>query len=675
MKTFVVSAAAAIAMGSLAAGGHPEIPNAWRPIPVCGKTFYNANLGPNKHMFALWDNYRGDPMFENMWLYVAGPFNQNDKSVYVAPGGKCYFGPLRTGRAISPASGDVPWTKSPARLDDVIASWKARGKWFDEFEKRSPGGPITIHFYGAGPAYALKEGPFDVDPSSLDEFKRRHPGFVAFMAYEEYDNCTQVFQSRHGSFTNEADRARIMRQYPRERMHEARRWGDVDYAKFKAFHFESSDLGGLWSIWPTYAFEIARHGVKCLWYEAEMGSTSSPWRWGGLYARGASRQFRTPLGWYTAQYTHNTCMRDGSRPKDLLIDGVSVTRWPWVGNRTQRKYLGTARSLMKRNEAYGYFIGCVAEMLEAGATFLTTFTEEEPDKVILSPYGEDFRQFFVWNKAHDRGVVYTPVALLVSLDEVFDRQSYKTAHNNDPVSQTAFMTTLCCPRIRDAARCTDERNGLQGCLFNSEFGEIADALCADSGQDSRDFLSVLSAYKCAFLVGWFNPRHFDRRAVVEYVRRGGVLYAERRHVDDGYIPESVPGAKGRIVVVDSFLSDYVRDPKVPYWDEKVQRLFSGEATNPVLRDLLLRAQEQYMPVRVDGDIQWGCNLTERGWLVWLLNNKGVKKFLTEPEELDLSKTATVRITDKATGRVYTSTVKPGDWAAVEIFRDGTAPSN
>ena len=73
-----------------------------------------------------------------------------------------------------------------------------------------------------------------------------------------------------------------------------------------------------------------------------------------------------------------------------------------------------------------------------------------------------------------------------------------------------------------------------------------------------------------------------------------------------------------------------------------------------------------MPVRVEGDIQWGCNLTKSGWLVWLINNKGVRKFVNEPEEFDMSKTATVKVTCKATGEIRTVQVKPGDYASVEF---------
>ena len=49
-----------------------------------------------------------------------------------------------------------------------------------------------------------------------------------------------------------------------------------------------------------------------------------------------------------------------------------------------------------------------------------------------------------------------------------------------------------------------------------------------------------------------------------------------------------------------------------------------------------------------------------------MNNKGVIHYANEPEEFDLTKTAEVKVTYKPTGKVYTATVKPGEWKLVKI---------
>ena len=55
-----------------------------------------------------------------------------------------------------------------------------------------------------------------------------------------------------------------------------------------------------------------------------------------------------------------------------------------------------------------------------------------------------------------------------------------------------------------------------------------------------------------------------------------------------------------------------------------------------------------------------------GWLVWLINNKGVEKFSNEPERYDLSQTAEVKVTNKATGKTVVVKVRPGGYELVEL---------
>ena len=72
-------------------------------------------------------------------------------------------------------------------------------------------------------------------------------------------------------------------------------------------------------------------------------------------------------------------------------------------------------------------------------------------------------------------------------------------------------------------------------------------------------------------------------------------------------------------------------------------LLDGSAELGLLRTLLEAVQSETIPVRVDGDIQWGVNRTKDGCLIWLFNNKGIAKFVGEPEDVDPSKTATVSL--------------------------------
>jgi hypothetical protein len=164
--------------------------------------------------------------------------------------------------------------------------------------------------------------------------------------------------------------------------------------------------------------------------------------------------------------------------------------------------------------------------------------------------------------------------------------------------------------------------GEQGCLYNSEFGGIFDVLCPDSGQDSARFAQALARYRHVLLVSdKFDKAKFDSAALSAFERSGG----------------------------------------------KVHRYPSAECgTKEQLRELLLKIQSETMPVVVDGDIQWGVNKTENGWLVYLINNKGVQSYFGEKEVLLKERTADVTVTVKATGRKISAKVEPGGYKLIEI---------
>ena len=100
---------------------------------------------------------------------------------------------------------------------------------------------------------------------------------------------------------------------------------------------------------------------------------------------------------------------------------------------------------------------------------------------------------------------------------------------------------------------------------------------------------------------------------------------------------------------------------------------SGEKTFPVVQDLIRRLRDELLPVKVEGDVQWGVNKVEAkgrgregGWFVWMMNNKGVTKYACEEEVVDHAFDTEVKVTDKATGRIYTARVPAGGWAYVII---------
>jgi hypothetical protein len=62
---------------------------------------------------------------------------------------------------------------------------------------------------------------------------------------------------------------------------------------------------------------------------------------------------------------------------------------------------------------------------------------------------------------------------------------------------------------------------------------------------------------------------------------------------------------------------------------------------PFIEYFLRQIVNEVLPLEVKGDIQYGMNKLSDGWLLYLINNKGVTKFTNKEQILDFAKTAKV----------------------------------
>ena len=682
-----------------------EAPDAWDVKPFYGQKLYLYGFGGDAADRKAYEAMPEKAMFRNVWFGIPGELRAGD----------LWHGPSADTNAIvrigDSAVKDKVWKgKRPIRITDMLATptWKGRWEYCRQFMNDHPTALASFGLIGARPAYYLPETA-DTHRDDFVIWKWDNPRFAGFAAFDEYD---ADILSLRWMVKNTADpeiRARLNREYPpfTDDISNIRKWTDLNYRKLKSYCFKVADLTGLWSIALMTGHDIARQGVKYLRYEAEHGSTAAPWRIGGMYARGASRQFDIPLGWYGACFTYNSATPDGRR-------SPGQAAWPNPEHPEQKPHFGCSRSLAKRNLAYGAFIGCSSLCMEGGARLMYA---ADGKGWTLSPFGEDMEKIFEWAHATDRGKSFTPVALLVSLDENMTRNLH-FPYAKDIFSQGAFWQTLVPTRMKDYNTCTDMAKGFEGCLWNSSFGELCDVIASDAGQGDDKVAEVLSGYKAAILVGAFDARFFKSGVLDRYVRGGGTLFCSCDQVTDGFVPAELAGVsfgdaavkgagelgegysflkarplaakplwtdangtvvawandlgKGRVVTVAAWrmLPDELKS-RADWWEGKVRRMVSGELEFPIIRKVLRTLQDELMPVTVEGDIQWGVNRTKTGWLVWLLNNKGVTKFAGEPERLDPAAAAKVTVTLKATGERKDVTVGPGDWATV-TFADAPA---
>jgi len=615
----------------------------WKLRKLCGRELY-ASFHPSAEC-SRWMNSLDWPMMKNLYQ-IFGHIKM--PVIDIVPDRKEYA---------RRANADELWKDNPLAFTTVLARNPKQTGQIDEFERLRPGMPYSLFFTGYMRPYFMPERLPQLDRASFRKWKKAHPAFHSFYAYDEWDNNLFCYSWSTPMISDPKLRVKIESEFPLTDDYRKRLlWTDKAQSRLEQFYFGENRFTGLVSTWATSCFDLARKGSALIFYEAELGSTSSPWRWGAAAIRGCSRQYDIPFGWYCATYMHEMWTRDG-RKRQGFIKVKSPTR------KNVEEGLGCSRSLLARNIMYGYFIGANVLQEELCWDFLGKFGRN--GEYVPSGYAEDFNAPFAWNEKHERGTPYTPLAILVSAGEQVQRQHY-VPHNRDRYSIFAFLDTLVPPKSDDPVWCCNRKKGEEGCMFNSEFGEIADILCPDAGQNSADFLKALKSYPRAVLVGNFDLHKIDTDALEQYVREGGTLYVEQRLVDLGYVSAWIRNAKGRLITLDSYIPGDFRTSKDSWWPVQMAKLTSGRFDQRVIREIYHSVQNDLMPVSVEGDIQWGVNKTSKGWLVWLINNKGVTRFAGEDQKIDETAVAHVKVTDKVSGRVFTVDVAPGGWNFVEI---------
>ena len=447
------------------------------------------------------------------------------------------------------------------------------------------------------------------DRAAYAEWKKSHPGFLGFASLWELDSDSTYLARYYDKIVDESARKALHSAFRRpdeKGMSYRFDWAKEAFRRAKDFHFGEGAVWPMCSNFMGYEHFFGALGAAGLWYEATSQHFGA-WNAAAAFLRGAARQRGLDYGWYMAQYY------SGFNRKGEHLVGDSLWKEKTAGASGNCRYRGESRSLHRRQVAYGWLIG--AKYIEMEGWKLI-YTDEAEGKLVPTENARDFNEVYELACRVDRGEPFTPLAVLTPLAE-----PCSTLYHNedllDPDSQKAIFDTLVPIRGHNGEKIPKRNKGQQGCLYNSEFAGFFDSLCPDSGQDSAAFAKALSRYSHVVVAGdAFDKEKFDHAALAAFEKGGG----------------------------------------------KVHRYPSPECpTKEKLRELLLKIQDETMPVKVQGDIQWGVNKTSNGWLVYLINNKGVIKFCDEPEEFDMSKTAHVIVTVKGTGERREVDIAPGDF--------------
>jgi len=629
--------------------------------------------------------------------------------------------------------------KETYTIEDMLTtSMRARGIY--ENITKHPGMLYTVGVE-IRPLVNMTKDAFGADAESFREWRQNHPQFYGFQGYSEADSdfnsyYEQALATQQGKAATAGKRvngkwtqvkmsvpADVLKRYPitGDRTTDYDVFMRTSWEQMKKVYFGSEAISGLFTGDLALGHKYAQIGVHDLICEAAINGTAAPWSWSGACLRGASRQWDRPASWYMARFFANACPgRDGlQRPGDQ--------RWPRTNRPDFAPYCGGGRSVNRRGFFYGWAMGASTLAIE-GESLCSLEDGPNGKRPVMSVYAREFNDIFELNEKVDRGVAYTPIALVGSIRENVRRHGYPN-ETCSPFAHAAFLYTLVPVKAESALRHSAREKGDQGVFRNSRFGEIWDYLVCDAGQDHAAFAAALSHYPAAFLVGTIDEKAYDAQAVADYVKRGGTLFVTAENVRKGLVDPAFAGVtygaekvpfklgkydytairpaelaadvtrfdtafaptnmqlftarmvgKGKVVTcaVERYLPDILRNwkPKTKKgkseepneWPEVVE----GHIDFPLVRELLTKVQGETIPFEIKGDCQWGVNkVKDRGqgqerWFVWMMNNKGIVKFGGEPEEFDFSETAHVTVVNKLTGEAKSVEIEPGETAFLEF---------
>ncbi len=363
------------------------------------------------------------------------------------------------------------------------------------------------------------------------------------------------------------------------------------------------------------------------------------------FARGASRQWKRPWSVQVSPWFSGSCTTNGPlRMEGKYARGLDA---------------GHSLSFYERLWLHAWFAGAAMVTPENS---ISIFFENAAAPWKLTVHGEKAAEVFGFTRNHDRGVPYTPVAIV--LDRYAGYNAYKgrpwgILENTpgDEETRDLFQRQLF-PGSDHIHAATDPENPEASYLRPTPFGELADVLLSTAPGD------VLAAYPVLLLVGDIDFEPGFVGELFHALRRGSKLLLHARHADA--LGEDFERLKdtGEVEVLEAWTNPVTQRPAA------------------IANGRLAKLVEEYLPVQVTGDpVQYAVNRNRQGWVVEIVNNAGVVKTPTQPANFDPAAVAEVRLRakvpvvrvkewrtarDLGTDQTVSLTVPPGGTRFVEF---------
>ncbi|MBL9127665.1 MAG: hypothetical protein JNL97_08460, partial [Verrucomicrobiales bacterium] len=345
-----------------------------------------------------------------------------------------------------------------------------------------------------------------------------------------------------------------------------------------------------------YEAYVAGWGTECV--GLEIGENIAFTQSKIAFARGAARSWNKPWSAQISPWFGPSCTTSGPlRTEGGIVRGLDA---------------GHSLSLYERMWLHGWFAGAAMITPENS---IAIFFEKPEAPWEFTEHGRKAVEVHTVMRTHDRGVPYTPVAVVLDRLAGYNGYMDKPWGILDPTPADRELRDLFDHQLFPGADHIrgrpDPENPEASYLRPTPYGEIFDVVLDDAPP------GILAAYPVLLLAGDMD---FDAPFLTELekaLRQGSRVLLHPRHRDALGADFDRLRAQGTVEVLDATTLAQTGRPA---------------AVAPARLAALAR---ELAPIEVAGDpVQYLFNRTPTGWVVGLVNNRGVSKRGNTPAVVD-----------------------------------------
>ena len=446
----------------------------------------------------------------------------------------------------------------------------------------------------------------------------------------------------------------------------------------------------------AYAHMLAAWGVRTLGMETAAVQPVTAMRI--AFTRGAARQYGRNFLYYHAPNFGDTAttftkVQNFAGPDHFFHSRYGATMGPSLSWYRKKYYLY-------------YMAGASAIHLEQGADqFFKPGPGEHPFQ--LNPLGRITEEFVRFAQRHpDRGTPYTPVAFLLDPAHGWDTTEYphlplgvSPIGRHDRALRELFFAAYYPAALDEGEPATADRQS----FTSAAFGDVFDVLVA-----SEQSAGAIDAYRALVVGGRVEWTPAWGRLLKAYAEKGGTVVLNAAQVKG--LPQELLGVRpsGKTAEADDaacaapgeqkadlagqvFRYELVEPRgaevllKAPSGDPlvTVNRVGRGrvvycavpdllgldERLVPAAAHLLAHLAADATPVRVRGEVEYLVNRNARGWVVTLINNRGVYK----PQQglAQVNRDESAEVTLEANGAAFARASEWTTGAELKVMRVGS----